>query len=193
VGRAIAALYPLPNRNVPFQNFVSSPTQRDDNDSFDARVDHRFDDKADLTFATASAIAICLSLYWSVVLARAGLWRHCKTTQSERHGALTLVLTPNLVNETRGVQSRRPQYTGSKHVSIPKLGLPDDLAARARPRPQFHHDHRFSPLGDEGNNPQNSVTNVYQFLNNGELRARQSSFQVRRGPAFLATECVSRC
>jgi hypothetical protein len=24
----------------------------------------------------------------------------------------------------------------------------------------------FSPLGDEGNNPQNSVTNVYQFLNN---------------------------
>ena len=26
VGRAIAALYPLPNRNEPFQNFVSSPT-----------------------------------------------------------------------------------------------------------------------------------------------------------------------
>ena len=24
----------------------------------------------------------------------------------------------------------------------------------------------FSPLGDEGNNPQNSVTNVYQFINN---------------------------
>src|SRR4029079_11992571 len=40
VGRAIASLYPLPNRNVPFQNFVSSPILRDDNDSFDARVDH---------------------------------------------------------------------------------------------------------------------------------------------------------
>src|SRR5205823_12528863 len=36
VGRAIAALYPLPNRNEPLQNFVSSPTQRDNNDSFDA-------------------------------------------------------------------------------------------------------------------------------------------------------------
>ena len=43
VGRAIAALYPLPNRNVPFQNFVSSPVLRDDNDSFDARVDHQSD------------------------------------------------------------------------------------------------------------------------------------------------------
>ena len=40
VGRTIAALYPAPNRNVPFQNFVSSPTQTDRNNSFDARVDH---------------------------------------------------------------------------------------------------------------------------------------------------------
>ena len=43
VGRAIAALYPLPNRNVPLENFVSSPVLRDDNDSFDARVDHRLE------------------------------------------------------------------------------------------------------------------------------------------------------
>ncbi|HEX5887624.1 MAG TPA: carboxypeptidase-like regulatory domain-containing protein, partial [Pyrinomonadaceae bacterium] len=50
VGRGIAALYPLPNRDVPFQNFVSSPTQREDNDSFDVRVDHRLTDSADLTF-----------------------------------------------------------------------------------------------------------------------------------------------
>ena len=50
VGRAIAALYPLPNRNVPLQNFVSSPVLRDDNDSFDARVDHRLTDKASLTY-----------------------------------------------------------------------------------------------------------------------------------------------
>jgi hypothetical protein len=50
VGRAIANLYPLPNRNVPFQNFVSSPILRDDNDSFDARVDHKLTDRADLTF-----------------------------------------------------------------------------------------------------------------------------------------------
>ena len=41
IGRAIANLYPLPNRDVPFQNFVSSPNRDDDGDLFDARVDHQ--------------------------------------------------------------------------------------------------------------------------------------------------------
>src|SRR6185437_845686 len=50
VGRALATLYPLPNRNVPLQNFVSSPTQRDRNDSFDVRLDHRLTNRADLIF-----------------------------------------------------------------------------------------------------------------------------------------------
>ncbi|MFN0120991.1 MAG: carboxypeptidase regulatory-like domain-containing protein, partial [Blastocatellia bacterium] len=40
IGVKIAALYPLPNRNAPFQNYVSSPIQRDRNDHFDARVDY---------------------------------------------------------------------------------------------------------------------------------------------------------
>ena len=41
-GRAIAALYPLPNRNAPGANFVSSPVRRDDVDQFDVRVDTPF-------------------------------------------------------------------------------------------------------------------------------------------------------
>ena len=40
VGRAIAALYPEPNRSVPGQNFVASPTLRDNDHHFDVRVDH---------------------------------------------------------------------------------------------------------------------------------------------------------
>ena len=40
VGRAIAALYPAPNRSTPLANYVSSPTLRDDIHQFDARVDH---------------------------------------------------------------------------------------------------------------------------------------------------------
>ena len=40
IGRAIAALYPLPNRSTPFANFVSSPTGTDDVDQFDVRMDH---------------------------------------------------------------------------------------------------------------------------------------------------------
>jgi hypothetical protein len=40
VGVAIAGLYPLPNRNTPFANFVSSPTLRDDADQFDVKIEH---------------------------------------------------------------------------------------------------------------------------------------------------------
>ncbi len=49
VGRAIASLYPLPNRDVPFANFVSSPAGRDDVDQTDLRVDHSLPGGARLT------------------------------------------------------------------------------------------------------------------------------------------------
>ena len=58
VGRNIAALYPAPNRPIPFQNFVSSPTLRDRVDQFDARIDHRLSSRSQLAFATASVIGI---------------------------------------------------------------------------------------------------------------------------------------
>jgi len=48
-GRAIAALYPLPNRNVAFANYVSSPTGRDDIDQTDLRVDHSLNDGSRFT------------------------------------------------------------------------------------------------------------------------------------------------
>jgi hypothetical protein len=41
VGRSIAHLYPEPNRNTPFANFVSSPEQTEDVDQFDVRMDYR--------------------------------------------------------------------------------------------------------------------------------------------------------
>jgi hypothetical protein len=40
VGAAIAGLYPLPNRDTPFANFVSSPTLRDDVHQFDGKIEH---------------------------------------------------------------------------------------------------------------------------------------------------------
>ena len=50
IGRNIAALYPLPNRAVPFANFVSSPVQQDRNDHFDVRVDHIFNSSSTWAF-----------------------------------------------------------------------------------------------------------------------------------------------
>ena len=168
VGRAIAALYPLPNRNVPFQNFVSSPTQRDDNDSFDVRIDHRLTDKADLAFRYSFGDRDLFEPFtgpsFSVV---PGFGDFVKRRSQNGMVALTWVLTPNLVNETRGAFSRvAASVTQEASVLNSEVGLPT-ISPRERDLGlSFITITGFSPLGDEGNNPQKSVTNVYQLLNN---------------------------
>src|SRR5262249_22717558 len=168
VGHAIAALYPLPNRNVPFQNFVSSPTQRDDNDSFDARLDHHLTDKADLTFRYSFGDRDLFEPFTEPSLALVpGFGDTVKRRSQNGMVALTWVLTPNLVNETRGAFSRvAASVTQEASALNSEVGLPT-VSPRTRDLGlSFITITGFSPLGDEGNNPQNSVTNVYQLLDN---------------------------
>lgn len=168
VGRAIAALYPLPNRNVPFQNFVSSPVLRDDNNSFDVRVDHNVNDRANLTFRYSFGDRDLFEPFtgqsFSVV---PGFGDTVKRRSQNAMGALTLMLSPNLVNETRVAFNRvASSVTQEASVLNSDVGLPA-ISPRARDLGlSFITITGFSPLGDEGNNPQNSVTNVYQVLNN---------------------------
>lgn len=168
VGRAIAAIYPLPNRNVPFQNFVSSPAQRDDNDSFDVRVDHRLTDKADLAFRYSFGDRDLFEPFTGPSFSAVpGFGDFVKRRSQNAMVALTMVLTPNLVNETRGAFSRVGASVTQEASTInTDVGLP---VISPRPRDlglSFITITGFSPIGDEGNNPQKSVTNVYQFLNN---------------------------
>ena len=168
VGRAIAALYPLPNRNVPFQNFVSSPTQRDDNDSFDVRVDHRLTDKADLAFRYSFGDRDLFEPFTGPAFSAVpGFGDFVKRRSQNGMVALTWVLTPNLVNETRAAFSRvAGSVRQEASVLNSEVGLPT-ISPRERDLGlSFITITGFSPIGDEGNNPQNSVTNVYQFLNN---------------------------
>jgi hypothetical protein len=81
--------------------------------------------------------------------------------------ALTWILTPNLVNESRVALSRvAGSVTQEASVLNSDVGLPT-ISPRERDLGlSFITITGFSPLGDEGNNPQHSVTNVYQFLNN---------------------------
>ncbi len=166
VGRAIAALYPLPNRNVPFQNFVSSPVLRDDNDSFDARVDHYLSDKASLTyrysFGDRDLFEPFTGTSFSVV---PGFGDTVRRRSQNAMVALNWLLTPNSTNETRFAFSRvAASVTQEGSVLNSDVGLPT-ISPRDRDLGlSFITITGFSPLGDEGNNPQNSVTNVYQFL-----------------------------
>ena len=166
VGRDIAALYPLPNRNIPLQNFVSSPTQRDRNDSFDARLDHRLKQNADLTFRYSFGDRNLFEPFTGPNLALVpGFGDTVKRRSQNVMAALTNVLSPTLVNETRLALSRvASSVTQEASTTNPELGLP---VISPKPRDaglSFTTVTGLSPLGDEGNNPQNSVTNVYQIL-----------------------------
>ena len=168
VGRNIAHLYPLPNRNVPFQNFVSSPTQSDNNDSFDGRVDHQLTDRTDLAFRYSFGNRDLFEPFtgtgFSVV---PGFGDTVKRRSQNAMAAITHVFSPKLVNETRLAFNRvASSVTQQGSVLNSSVGLPT-VSPRARDLGlSFTTITGFSPLGDEGNNPQNSVTNVYQILDN---------------------------
>jgi hypothetical protein len=166
IGRALAALYPAPNRNVPFQNFVSSPTQIDDNNSFDARLDHRISERTDLTFRYSFGDRNLFERFTGPAFSLVpGFGDKVKRRSQNVMGALNIVLTPNFVNETRVALSRvAASVTQEASRRNQDFGLP---VVSSNPRDvglSFISVTGFSPLGDEGNNPQNSATNVYQVL-----------------------------
>jgi hypothetical protein len=166
VGRNIAALYPLPNRSVPFQNFVSSPTQRDDTDSFDVRIDHRIGESSNLigrySFGDRDLFEPFTGSTFALVPGFGDTVR--RRSQNLMIGE-THLLSPTFVNEARFAFSRvASSVTQQASRTNPDVGLP---VVSPRPRDlglSFITVTGFSPLGDEGNNPQNSVTNVYQIL-----------------------------
>ena len=126
VGRAIAALYPLPNRNVPFQNFVASPVQHDDNDSFDVRVDHHLTDTAEMTFRYSFGDRDLFEPFTGPSFSLVpGFGDTVKRRSQNAMGGLTYVLTPKLVNETRLAFSRvAASVTQEASVLNSEVGLP---------------------------------------------------------------------
>ncbi len=102
VGLAIAALYPLPNRSVPNQNYVSSPAARDREDNFDVRLDHNLSRSDDLgvrySFADRSLYEPFSGPTFAAIpgFGTNVPWRAQNAVASETH-----IFTPNLLNEFR--------------------------------------------------------------------------------------------
>ncbi|HEV7903294.1 MAG TPA: TonB-dependent receptor [Pyrinomonadaceae bacterium] len=170
IGRAIANLYPLPNRNVPFANFVSSPTSRDRNDNFDVRVDHQFSDASNFTarysFGDRNLFDPFTGATFSLV---PGFGNFVPRRSQNLMLSETHLFSPNVVNEARFAFSRIASAVTAEGEGASlnrQVGLPE-LSANARDFGlSFITITGFSPLGDEFNNPQQSATNVFQFLDN---------------------------
>jgi hypothetical protein len=168
IGRAIAALYPLPNRNVPFENFVSSPTLRDRNDHFDVRLEHALSKSSELaarySFADRDLFEPFTGPNFPAV---PGFGDNVPRRGQNFLISETHVLSAALVNEARFAFSRvaaavLQENSGTsinKQVGLPELSKnPRDFGL------SFTTITGFSPLGDEYNNPQQSATNMFQVL-----------------------------
>jgi len=168
VGRRVAALYPLPNRDVPFQNFVSSPTERDDNDHFDVRLDHTLTDRTSLvarySFGDRRLFEPFAGQTYSAV---PGYGNDVPRRSQNALVGLTHVFSPAFVNDARFAFSRVSSAVlqENREVSLnQQVGLPE-VSPDPRDRGlSFITVTGFSPLGDELNNPQRSATNTFQLL-----------------------------
>ena len=167
IGGALASLYPLPNRNVPQQNYVSSPILRDRNDQFDGRLDHQLTSRDDLAvrysfgnrdffepFGNGNATAI------------AGFGNQVPRRAQNFMVAETHSFSPVLLNEFRTAFTR----VSSQVLLENRAGRTNTafgLPAPANPRDNGLTSISvpgFSSLGDESNNPQFGTTNTIQVL-----------------------------
>ncbi|MGH9632531.1 MAG: hypothetical protein ACRD7E_29855, partial [Bryobacteraceae bacterium] len=178
-GRAIANLYPLPNRDVPRQNFISSPILRDNSNSFDVRIDHRLSARSDLagrySFGDRALYDPFSGPAWALV---PGFGSDVERRAQNAMLSETHVFTPNFLNEVRAGFNRVAigvfQENRGRDING-EVGLPV-LSSNTRDQGlSFITLPGVSPLGDEFNNPQESVTNTYQLVDQASyLRGRNS-------------------
>ena len=169
-GLAIAALYPAPNRNVPNQNYVSSPDGRVRDDQFDVRLDHSLAPSSQLTFRYSFADGSLFEPFTGPSFPLVpGYGDNVPSRDQNAMIAETHVFTPALLNEFRagfdrvslGVFQQDIAQNVNAQVGLPTVSTnPRDFGLSSISVTGF------SPLGDESNNPQHGTTNVYQLNDN---------------------------
>jgi hypothetical protein len=180
-GLQIAALYPLPNRSVPQQNFVSSPVLRDRDDHMDVRLDHSAGERSDFTFRYSFVDRNLFEPFSGPLFAAVpGFGTDVPRRAQNLMVSETHIFSPVFLNELRLGFNR--VAAGSFHENM------GDSVNRAVGLAELSNNPRdfglsfitvpgFSPLGDEFNNPQHSVSNVFQVLDHVTSTRGRSVFK----------------
>ena len=166
VGLAIAALYPLPDRSVPGQNYVSSPAQRDRDDHFDLRLDHNLGLSDELSFRYSFGDRNLFEPFSaSSLVAVPGFGNNVPRRAQNAVASHTHIFTPNLLNDLRlgfnriaaGVFQQNMATNLNQQVGLPSISSnPRDFGLSQISILGY------STLGDEAHNPQHSATSIYQ-------------------------------
>lgn len=200
IGAALAALYPLPNRNAPQQNFVSSPLLRDRNDQFDAKLDHKLSQSSDLTIRYSFSDRDFFEPFAGASFSSVpGFGNDVPRRAQNVMAAHTHAFTPSLLNEFRAAFTRVASAVTQQDRELNlnrQLGLP---VVSQNPRDygmSFITVPGFSSLGHEFNNPQRGVTNTYQLLNHSTWSPGRSTvkfgFEFRRLQQNAFRDVMSR-
>lgn len=165
IGLAIANLYPLPNRNAAGQNFVSSPVSRDRNDQMDVRLDQQLGKASDLSIRYSLGDRLFYEPFAASFAVVPGYGNNVPRRAQNVMASETHAFTPLLLNEFRagfsrvalGVQNEVRNGTTNEKFGLPVInGNPRDAGLTLFNLPGY------SPIGNEYNSPQHSVTNTFQ-------------------------------
>jgi hypothetical protein len=167
-GVALAALYPLPDRNVAGANFVSSPSLSDSQDQFDTRLDHSFG-RSDNLFARYSFVDDNLFDPFAGSSGDASVPGYGIRVPSRSQNAVlgeTHVFTPALLNGLRLAFNRvsNGDYQQGQGSSVNRgLGLPE-LSTNSRDWGlTLTSVNGFSPIGDDPTTPEHGTSNTFQI------------------------------
>jgi len=171
VGASIASLYPSANRSPATGlggNFVSSPTLHDNQHHFDARIDHAFTANSEFTarysFVDRDLFEPFSGSTFSLL---PGYGNDVPRRAQNLMLAETHIFSPTWINEARFAFHRVAigvNQEGQGTSINQQVGLPD---VSSNPRDfglSFLRISGFSPLGHEFNNPQASVSNTFQVI-----------------------------
>jgi hypothetical protein len=190
IGKAIAALYPLPNRSVPGQNYISSPVLRDRDDRFDVRLDHTINQKYSFLARYSFSDRYLYEPFSGTGFASVpGFGTDTPRRAQNLLAGGDQTLSSRFINQIRLAFNRvaagvfQEERSGSLNRAV---GLPE-LSSNSRDFGlSFITVSGFSPLGDEYNNPQHSAVNVYQVEDT--LTYSRGKHLIRTGFDFRALQ-----
>jgi hypothetical protein len=168
IGQKIAALFPLPDRNVPGANFVSSPNLTQNQNQFDTRLDQVLGAKDNLFFR----YSFVDTTYFDPFNGFSTLPGYGLSIPSRAQNASlgeTHSFTGALLNEVRLTYNRVANHTDQQNQGVSinhAVGLPE---LSTNPRDWGLSEisvNGFAPLGDENTSPQRVANNTYQISDN---------------------------
>jgi hypothetical protein len=167
----IVALYPLPNRNVPFANYVASPTLKDDIDQFDAKLEHTLGAQTRLGGRFSFSDRRLVEPFAGTGFATIPGFGNDVKRRGQNAGAAFTRAAARYVNDLRFGYNRVSIGVFPENASITNqsVGLP---ALSTNPRDaglSLISIAGYSPLGHEYNNPQESTADTFQLNDTATL------------------------